>query len=117
MANTKRHVHKRSSSGGAECTRGGARPLLADDPDEVTCTYCALGVTGIPGHSDRPLPVRTTRWSRLREQVTRDAAIEQQLGDDYGDVGTDSSWDQANKHWGKAEALREVLAAMDRMEG
>jgi hypothetical protein len=56
------------------------------------------------------------RWTALREEITRDAATEQGLGDDYGDMGTGPSWDSANKHWGKAEALREVLATMDRME-
>jgi hypothetical protein len=56
------------------------------------------------------------RWTSLRDQITRDAATEQELGDGYGDMGTDQSWDSANKRWGKAEALREVLATMDRME-
>ena len=56
------------------------------------------------------------RWTSLRDQITRDAAIEQEHGDGYCELGTDSSWDQANKHWGKAEALREVLATMDRLE-
>jgi hypothetical protein len=57
-----------------------------------------------------------SRWTSLRDQVTRDAATEQELGDDYGDMGTNPSWDSANKHWGRAEALREVLATMTRME-
>jgi hypothetical protein len=56
------------------------------------------------------------RWTALRDQITRDIAIEQELGDGYGDAGTDPSWDRANQHWGKAEALRGVLAAMTRME-
>jgi hypothetical protein len=32
-------------------------------------------------------------------------------------MGTDESLNTAYKHWGKAEALREVLAWMDRAEG
>ncbi len=113
---TKPHVHKRSSSGEAMCGRGGAHPQLTAYTDEVTCTYCALGVTGVSGHSAYPLPVRAPRWTALRDEITRDAAIEQQLGDDYSESSGDLSWDSANKHWGKAEALREVLATMDRME-
>jgi hypothetical protein len=56
------------------------------------------------------------RWTTLRAEITRTAAIEQELGDDYGDMGTEASWDSANKHWSRAGALREVLAAMDRIE-
>lgn len=56
------------------------------------------------------------RWADLRDQITRDAAIEQELGDGYSESSGDLSWDSANKHWGRAEALREVLAAMTRME-
>ena len=56
------------------------------------------------------------RWTSLRDQITRDAATEQELGDGYGDMGTNPSWDCANQHWGRAEALREVLATMERME-
>jgi hypothetical protein len=67
-------------------------------------------------HADRA-DVAEARWTALRDQVTRDAAIEKELGDDYGEAGTDSSWDRANQHWGRAEALREVLATMDRMAG
>lgn len=59
---------------------------------------------------------RDARWTALRDQIARDAATEQELGDDYGEAGTHSSWDGANKHWGRAEALREVLATMDAME-
>ncbi len=62
-----------------------------------------------------PAPAEA-RWAALREEIARDIAIEQELGDDYGDAGTDSSRDRANQHWGRAEALREVLATMDRME-
>ena len=57
------------------------------------------------------------RWTALRAEITRDAAIEQELGDGYSDMDTDPSWDSANKHWGRAGALREVLAAMAGMEG
>ena len=57
-----------------------------------------------------------TRWTSLREQITRDAATEQELADGYSEMGTDSSEDRANRHWGRAGALREVLATMDRLE-
>jgi hypothetical protein len=66
-------------------------------------------------HADRA-DAAEARWTALRGQITRDIAIEQEHGDGYSDMGTDPSWDSANKHWGRAEALREVLAAMDRIE-
>jgi hypothetical protein len=73
-------------------------------------------VIGLDGEfRDYPAPPAGC-WSSLREQITRDAAIEQQLGDDYSESSGDLSWDSANQHWGRAEALREVLATMDRME-
>jgi hypothetical protein len=58
MPNIKPHVHKRSSSGEAMCGRGGAHPRLTAYTDEVTCTYCALGVTGLSGHSVHSRPGR-----------------------------------------------------------
>ena len=56
------------------------------------------------------------RWTDLRVQLTRDAEIEQELGDGYSEKGTDEALASANRHWLRAETLREVLAAMDRME-
>ena len=66
-------------------------------------------------HADRA-DASDTRWADLRAKLTRDIAIEQEFGDDYSDIGTDVSLNTAYRHWGKAEALREVLATMDRME-
>ena len=72
------------------------------------------------GHTTMPMTVlereMDARWTALRAEITRDAATEQELGDDYSESSGDLSWDSANKHWGRAEALREVLATMDRME-
>lgn len=56
------------------------------------------------------------RGTALREEITGAAKIEQELGDGYGEMGGDEAWDSANRHWGRAESLREVLATMDRME-
>ena len=67
-------------------------------------------------HADRA-DAAEGRWTGLRTQLTQDISVEQELGDDYGDMGTDESLNTAYKHWGKAEALREVLAWMDRAEG
>jgi hypothetical protein len=64
----------------------------------------------------KPWPCDEARWNRLRDQITRDAETEQELGDGYSEMGTDESETRAVKHWGRAGALREVLAAMDRME-
>jgi len=44
----KPHVHKRNSAGEAACGRGGPQPRLTAYTDEVTCTYCAQGVKGLP---------------------------------------------------------------------
>ena len=55
---TRPHVHKRNSAGEAACGRGGPQPRLTAYTDEVTCTYCAQRVKGIPGASYRPVP----RW-------------------------------------------------------
>jgi hypothetical protein len=63
-------------------------------------------------HADRA-DAAEARWTALRDQITRDIANEQELGDGYSDMGTE---DSANHHWGRAETLREVLATMDRME-
>lgn len=62
------------------------------------------------------MPDYTTLWTDLRAQITQDIAIEQEHGDGYADLGTIPSWDKADQHWGRAEALREVLASMDREE-
>jgi hypothetical protein len=67
-------------------------------------------------HADRA-DAAEGRWTDLRDKLTRDAYVEQELGDGYGDVGTGPDLRTAYKHWGKAEALREVLAHMEREEG
>ena len=56
------------------------------------------------------------RWAELRVKLNVDAATEQRLGDDYSETSGDLAWDSANQHWGRAQALREVLASMDKME-
>ena len=60
--------------------------------------------------------VAAARWTTLREEITRNMAIEQELGDGYDEMATGESETRAAKHWGRAGALREVLAAMDRIE-
>ncbi len=61
-------------------------------------------------------PYVAAALAALRAEITRDAETAQELGDGYSEHGTDPSWDFANQHWGRAGALREVLAAMDRLE-
>ena len=56
------------------------------------------------------------KWAELREDVGVAAVTEQELGDDCSDSSGDGTWDAANQHWGKAEALREVVAMMDRAD-
>lgn len=55
-----------------------------------------------------------TRWNDLRTELYRAARTEQELGDDYGEMPGEESEARANRHWGRAEALREVMAMMDR---
>jgi len=57
------------------------------------------------------------RWSALRANLTQDAATDQELGDDYAEMGTGEALDTAHQHWGRAKVLREVLAWMDREDG
>ena len=112
-----RIVHERTAAAADITLCGFGSTAIADAPDEVTCKNC-LRVR--QRHADRQQEAaltRDARWNRLRAQLTCDIAIEQELGDDYADAGTDSSLKTAYKHWGKAEALREVLAWMDRAEG
>ena len=82
--------------------------MSARFPDDVQISATAI-LAIADGTAD-------SRWTSLRDQIARDIAIEQQLGDDYSESSGDLSWDSANQHWGRAAALREVLATMERME-
>lgn len=104
-------VHLRGSDDSAACGIGGKRPQLAGSPSEVTCAACRRGWRAKPRTA-----AADARWNRLRDQITRDAETEQEIGDDYSETGGPDAWDSPSKHWGKAEALRGVLAAMERME-
>ena len=112
-----RTIHARSLSGSNLTLCGRGDVTIADEPGEVTCKNCIKVQHGIESHRQMVARSQDARWTGLRAQLTRDIAIEQELGDDYGDMGTDESLNTAYKHWGKAEALREVLAWMDRAEG
>lgn len=52
----------------------------------------------------------------LVAQLQRDAATEQELGDDYGDMSGEMAEHRAQWHWGKADALRDVLADIKHMK-
>jgi hypothetical protein len=56
------------------------------------------------------------RWTQLRARLICDIAAEQELGDSRSEGGMagDEAWAAANQHWGRAKALRETLAWMDR---
>ena len=69
-----------------------------------------------PGDEVRATGRSPYLWADLRVKLTVDAATEQRLGDDHSETSGDLAWDSANQHWGRANALREVLATMDRME-
>ena len=56
------------------------------------------------------------KWTELREDVSVAAVTEQELGDDYSDAAGDRALAASIKHWGRAEALRTVLAMMDRAD-
>jgi hypothetical protein len=49
----------------------------------------------------------------LRKHLTEQAAIEQELGDDYGDSASPLAESQSHRHWGRAEALRDLLKYLD----
>ena len=66
-------------------------------------------------HADRA-DAADARWAALRDKLTEDIAIEQELGDDYSEMSTDTSEATAGWHWGKAQALRDLLAYMEREE-
>lgn len=71
---------------------------------ECTCTLAC------PVHAVIP----AARWAALRDMLTSTAAIEQELGREYSAMGTPASLGTAHRHWGHAQALRDVLAWMDR---
>ena len=52
----------------------------------------------------------------MRREVQGAAATDQELGDDYSEGGDQVAWDHANQHWGKAEALRWILASMNQAD-
>ena len=111
MPNSKPHVHKRSDSGGAMCGRGGKHPRLTAYTDEVTCTYCALGVTGVSGHSVHPLPA--SRWAALRAEIQRERDDRYAAAARRDAAGSFESAGQARAF---ADGLRWVLALMDKLE-
>src|ERR1039457_3316466 len=102
-----RIVHERTAAAADITLCGFGSTAIADAPDEVTCKNC-LRVR--QRHADRQQEAaltRDARWNRLRTKLTQDVAIEQELGDDYGDMGTDESLNTAHQHWGRSMALRE----------
>ena len=56
------------------------------------------------------------KWAELREDVSVAAVTEQELGDDFSDSSDEAGMNHAYSHWGKADALRSVLAMMDRAD-
>ncbi len=61
-------------------------------------------------------PDLSAAWAELRAEIARDAVTEQDVADDYSEARGPLAMDYANQHWGNAEALRGVLAMMDRAE-
>jgi hypothetical protein len=116
-----RIVHARSLAGGHNtiCGRGGVTfsAPIADEPGEVTCKNCLKVQRSIASHRQIVARSQDARWAGLRRKLAQDIAIEQELGDDYSGMSGDESENRAYKHWGKAEALREVLAWMEREDG
>jgi hypothetical protein len=86
---------------------------------------CPLGVSGF-GETEADAKQQAETWLRefvsslgalfaadLREHLTEQAAIEQELGDDYSDSASPLAESQSHLHWGRAEALRDVLKYLD----
>lgn len=57
------------------------------------------------GREDRSAEITDPR--DLLAHLKREAATEQEMGDDYGDLGTED--EQAHRHWGRAEAYRRMI--------
>lgn len=98
------------------CGLGGT-PLIADNPGDVTCKSCVKVQGSLESHRQIVTRAQDARWAALRANLTQDAAADQELGDDYAEMGTDEALDTAHHHWGRAKVLREVLAWMDREDG
>jgi hypothetical protein len=74
----------------------------------------AVHVERLPAANANAPKTPGQHWADLRRKLTQDITTEQELGDDYGDMGTDESLNTAHQHWGRSMALREVLEYMDR---
>ena len=61
----------------------------------------------------KPWPCDETRWNRLRAEIERQRAGQDQLAADHAESGHD--W-QTERAYGRVEALDRLLATMDRME-
>jgi len=104
-----------------------AQAVTADEGDVldfIDRTVAQITGAEIDGHLRKVLDQAgysreqaTDRWGSLRSHLTQDAATDQELGDDYAEMGTDEAMDTAHQHWGRAKVLREVLAWMDREDG
>jgi len=57
-----------------------------------------------------------TRWHQLKTDLARDADTHQQLADDYSEADNNLQWDQANRHWGRAQALWDTINRMNQIE-
>jgi hypothetical protein len=103
---------------GALVARDEEGKLFATHPGNTAPWACLLSPSGrhlLPAAPSQP--DHAEHWNRLRDQITRDAETEQELGDGYSEMGTEEAESRAAGHWGRAAALRDVLKAMDRMEG
>jgi hypothetical protein len=62
-------------------------------------------------------PPRTVDYDGLREYLETRAATEQELGANYSETPGETALEQAHFHWGRAEALRDLLEYLDREAG
>lgn len=61
----------------------------------------------------KPYPCEEGRWNRLREEIQRERAAQDEIAADHGELG---HRDQEERAFGRVEAYDELLATMDRME-
>jgi hypothetical protein len=56
---------------------------------------------------------RTVDYDGLREYLETRAATEQELGDDCSETPGEAALEQARFHWGRAQALRDLIKCLD----
>jgi hypothetical protein len=100
-------------------------PAAGEDFWTLHNYICPLGVSGF-GETEADAKQQAGTWLRefvtslgalfaadLREHLTEQAAIHQDLGDDYSETPGETTLEQAHRYWGHAEANRDLIKYLD----